>query len=135
MVQNYLRTYQSDQVNGIWHELEPLIKKVLKKHEKDYSIESIKESLLKKELQLWTSYSEQIDAFILTHIAIYPNHKILEIFMCGGSGLDKWLHLLPYIEQWARDIECKYIRFQGRKGWERKLSQYKKTKIIMERAL
>lgn len=135
MVQNYLRTYQSHEIESIWHELEPLIRKVLKKHEEDYTIESIRDSLVKKEVQLWTSYNGQLEAFILTHIVIYPNHKICEIFMCGGANLHNWLRFMSNIEDWAREMGCKYVRFQGRVGWERKLPNFKKTKIVMQRAL
>lgn len=137
MVQNYLVTYQSEEIEKIWHELEPLIKKVLIKHEEEYTIDSIKEMLFKKQVQLWTSYNGQIEAFVLTHIAIYPNHKICEIFMCGGSNLDNWLGFMSNIEAWAISIGCKYIGLQGRKGWKRKLSHigFKQTKIIMQKEL
>ena len=86
-----LRTYQKDEIKTIWPELAPLIKKVLKKHEKEYTLESIKEMLLNQEVQLWTSYNGQLEAFVLTHIAIYPKHKICDIFTCGGSNLGNWL--------------------------------------------
>lgn len=135
MVQNYMRTYQSSEIESIWFELEPFVKKVLKKHEEDYTIESIKDSLLKKEMQLWTSYNGQLEAFILTQIVIYPKHKICEIFMCGGANLHRWLRFLPNLEDWAVSLGCKEIRFQGRAGWEKKLLGFKKTKIIMKREL
>lgn len=130
-----LITYQSHEINLIWPEIEPMIIKVLKKCEEDYTIESIKDSLLEKKIQLWTSYNRGIEAFILTHIAIYPNHKICEIFMCGGANLHNWLRFLPNLKEWALNLDCKYIRFQGRTGWERKLPNFKKTKIIMQVAL
>jgi hypothetical protein len=135
MVQNYLVTYQSNEIESIWGQLEPLIKKVLKKHEKDFTIESIKEMLLKKEAQLWTSYNGQIEAFVLTHIVIYPNHKICNILMCGGSNLNNWLEFMSNIGQWAKSIGCKSLRLRGRKGWIKKLPDFKFTKIIMEKDL
>lgn len=132
-----LVTYQSNEIDNIWPQLEPLVIKVLRKHEKDYTLESIKDLLHKKEVQLWTSYNGQLEAFVLTHIVIYPNHKICEIFMCGGSNLDNWLDYMSNIEEWAKSIGCKYISLQGRFGWERKLSPigFKKTKIIMQKEL
>ena len=130
-----LRTYQKDEIKTIWPELAPLIKKVLKKHEKEYTLESIKEMLLNQEVQLWTSYNGQLEAFVLTHIAIYPKHKICDIFMCGGSNLGNWLEFMNNIEAWAKSIDCKSIRFQGRVGWKRIFPDFKQTKIIMEKEL
>ena len=135
MVQNYLRTYQVNEIEVMWPELVPLIKEVLKKHEKDYTLESIKEMLLNQEVQLWTSYNEQIEAFVLTHIAIYPKHKICDIFMCGGSNLGNWLGFMKNIEAWAKSIDCKSVRIQGRIGWKKKFPDFKQTRIIMEKEL
>lgn len=137
MVQSYLVTHQSEDIDKIWLELEPLIKKVLIKQETEYTIDSIKDMLLNKHVQLWTSYNGQIEAFVLTHIAIYPNQKICEIFMCGGSNLGNWLGFMSNIEDWAISLGCKLVRLQGRKGWMRKLSHigFKQTKIIMQKEL
>ena len=50
-----LSTLQSDKIEGSWDEIEPLVKRVLNKIDLYYTIEYIKESLLRAEMQLWTS--------------------------------------------------------------------------------
>lgn len=128
-------TYQSNEINNIWHKVEPFIRNVLQKFEKDYTINSIKESLLKADTQLWTSQNEkQIQGICLTTIAIYPTHKICQIFMVSGSNFKDWKHEIEVIKCWAKSIGCKYIRMEGRKGWLRKLD-WRHTKVIMEQEL
>lgn len=39
------------------------------------------------------------------------------------------------IEQWAKTIGCTLVHFTGRKGWERKLPDYKPTAIVMEKVI
>lgn len=138
MAENYLVTYQRYEIEDIWPEVEPVIKKSLKKAETYCNMEDIKDFLLQGKFQLWTSRTErQLQAFCLTHIAIYPNHKICEIYLCGGFGLRDWLKYLSNVETWAMSIGCEAIEFQGRFGWLRKLTQmdYEPFKIVMRKNL
>lgn len=42
--------------------------------------------------------------------------------------------LVDEAEEWAKSIGCHKSFFTGRKGWERKLPQYKVRTVTMERA-
>ncbi len=120
-----LVTVQKEGIDQKWDEVEPLIKKVLIKQQNGYTIDNIKEMLLKEELQLWTSYDEtQIQGICITHIAIYPQHKICEVFMCAGQEIDSWLDFIEQIQTWAKSLNCDFMEIQGRRGWERKMQKY-----------
>lgn len=132
-MESRLITYQSEEIEGIWPLIEPLIRKVFNKIEDRYTTASLKAMLLKKELQLWTSFDGKL-TFCLTHVAIYPRYKILEIFMLGGSGFN-WLQFQPVLEKWGKEIGCKSIRIYGRKGWGRKLPDFKIKQFVYEKIL
>jgi len=120
-----LYTVQKGNIEGKWDEVEPLIKKVLNKQQNGYTVDNIKEMLLKEELQLWTSYDgTQIKSICITHICIYPQHKICEVFMCAGQEIDSWLDFIEDIQAWAKSLGCDFMEIQGRRGWERKMQKY-----------
>ena len=67
-----LSTLQSDKIEGKWNEIEPFVKRVLSKIDLYYTIEYIKESLLRAEMQLWTSLKgTQIRSICITQIQIH----------------------------------------------------------------
>ena len=129
-----LVTYQSNEIDGIWDKVKPLLNKVLQKIDLYYTIQDIKEMLLKKEAQIWTSYEgTQLDSVCITRIVIHPKNNYLEILAMAGSSLS--LPHLRTIEDWGRDVGCKKIKLEGRRGWKRLLIDYKEGLIQLEKEL
>jgi hypothetical protein len=60
---------------------------------------------------------------------------VCTILACAGSGMDGWLHLLELIEDYARAEGCAAVRLFGRKGWQRKLAEYRTKLVVMEKTL
>lgn len=61
-----------------------------------------------------------------------------EVIWLTGHGVKRWLHLLPDLEQYLRDIGCKEIRPICRPGWARLIldkNGYKRTHYTMEKVL
>lgn len=129
-----LSSFESHKIEENWHEIEPFVKRVLNKIDLCYTVENIKDSLCKAEMQLWTSYIEtQLKSVCVTRIVIHPKFKFLEIVMMAGVMIS--VPELQIIEDWARSDGCKLVRLEGRKGWARALKDYKIDAIILEKEL
>lgn len=129
-----LSTLQSDKIEGSWDEIEPLVKRVLNKIDLYYTIEYIKESLLRAEMQLWTSLEgTQIKSICITQIQIHPKYKFLNIVMQAGQLAS--VEHLHQIEQWGKSQGCTRVKLTGRRGWKRVLPDYKETLIKLEKEL
>ena len=127
-------TYQKNEIEDIWHKVKPLLNKVLQKMDFYYTINDVKEMLLKEEAQLWTSYEEtQLDSVCITRILIHPKYKYLEIITMAGSKQS--FECLKSIEKWAKDIGCKKIKLEGRIGWKKLLPDYSQRLIQLEKEL
>ena len=51
----------------------------------------------------------------------------------GGVGIDKWLHLLDEIEDWAKYMRCQAVEMFCRKGFIKKLQEnnYKQIYVVL----
>ena len=129
-----LSTLQSSQIEQRWHEIEPFLKRILLKVDFYYTVEYIKESLLRAEMQLWTSLDgTQIKSICITQIQIHPKYKFLRIVLQAGQ-LASVGHL-KQIEQWGKSQGCTKVKLTGRRGWKRVLPGYKETLIKLEKEL
>lgn len=87
-------------------------------------------------VQLWAVQSgTETLALCVTRIIEYEMCDCLEIQICGGVGVRRWLHLLAELEQHARNMECKMIELRGRPGWQRLLPGYQVRGIALEKEL
>jgi hypothetical protein len=85
---------------------------------------------------LWLAVeNDKIHAAAVTQLAQTEWRKVCEIVACGGSDMRRWLHLIERIEQFAKAEGCSATRIVGRKGWARVLSNYRTTRIILEKDL
>lgn len=67
---------------------------------------------------------EEMKAAWTSKFVYHPGVKSLQTLFIGGSGYDKWFHEVnEFIKNWAKDNDCKFVEFIGRKGWERKLKK------------
>ena len=54
----------------------------------------------------------------------HPGAKSLQTLFIGGTGYDEWFgEVNDFIRRWAKDNDCKFVEFIGRKGWEIKLKK------------
>ena len=129
-----LSALQSDKIEDKWNEIEPFVKRVLLKIDLYYTVDYIKESLLRAEMQLWTSLEgTQIKSICITQIKIHPKYKFLEIIIHAGQ-LESVDHL-KQIEFWAKSQGCTKIKLTGRRGWKRALPDYKEKLVKLEKEL
>lgn len=125
-----LHTYQADQIPDIWPFVRPHIARGLE--DSDWVPSEVLESLLKSEMQLWTSENQGfIESAVVT--AIQDGYCLL--LCAGGGNLNHWKHYLVVIEEWAKDNGVDEIRIYGRRGWLRALPGFRERWVEMVKQL
>ena len=77
------------------------------------------ESVLKGEMQLWAGK----DGCAVTEIVVYPNKKVLHVFLAGGK-LEQITDMHDNAVQWAKTQGCVGMTIAGRPGWKKILDKY-----------
>lgn len=131
-----LKTVQSKDIESVWKEVEPLLLRICDE-DQDVTLENLKNSLTKREQQLWTAVDQEIIAVAVTQVDVRPNTKVCVLYGCAGNGIDSWVHFVTAIENWARDIGCDFTEVRGRKGWEKVLKGFgwELTQVIIRKKL
>ena len=111
-------TYPSELVPSVWESVKPLIERALKRGS-NYTIEQIHAGLLEKAMQLFVWESDKIHAALVTTIQNRDEQRWCLLLAIGGEKMDEWIHLLPNVEDWARELGCQQMRVYGRPGWAR----------------
>ena len=60
---------------------------------------------------------------------------VCKIMACSGENLDLWSAFHLEIERYAKGEGCVKVEIEGRRGWERALSGYRATRVILEKVL
>lgn len=91
-----------------------------------YTIEDVREALAGRTMQLWVVVeNRQLVASVITQVHKFPRASAVNIFLMGGSNLDKWMELArPVLSQWGEAQGCEYYSGGGRPAWQRKLKSY-----------
>ncbi len=87
--------------------------------------------------QLWVVHSERgnIECVVLTEIIEFPKEKVLRVTMATGSDRTKWVDRIEVIEGWAKSLDCNRVQISGRPGWERVMTDYQKTHVLLEKEI
>lgn len=115
----------SDEVVGLWPEIEGLVQSILEKRLlREYEAEDIFQACVDGHMQLWTGldYGE-IGVLIITQMTDFPQTRILYVlFVAGRDGKlsSQWWKAKPIIEDFGRANGCSAVRGYGRPGWKRK---------------
>ena len=123
----------------VWPTVEPMLQKALEYSDNSHTIEDIK-SLLETSahLLLVAQIDNEIKGAFTLNISEYPQKKILNIVLVGGTNLDEWEEEgLEMINMLAKEMNINSIYSNGRDGWTRKLKKYGYHKIytVLERAV
>lgn len=84
-----------------------------------------------RQSQLWIAANEEIKAVMLTEVGT-DRLKTVTITHLAGKDRHEWLHLLADIKSWAGEINAKRLKAITRPGWERILTDFKKTHVVLE---
>ena len=120
----YLTGLTTASINVFWEYIKRAIIKSSKRTDflKYYPLDHIKQRLLSKDWQCWASNG----AIFITCISIFPSGiKSLEILYVCGSGMHEWDEIAwNILKSFAKENDCKEIRFENRPGWKRIAKRY-----------
>ena len=95
-----------------------------------HTLTDIYEEILAGRAQLWAGKN----SVIVTEIVSYPNFKSVRFWLAGGR-MSELLKMEKKVTEWAKGIDCTVCEIIGRKGWEKVLTNYKKTAVILTKEL
>lgn len=76
------------------------------------------------------------DCLVCVEVHVFPQRRILNIFLVEGKGLLKQVPLiLEKVTQIAKHMDCSAITCYGRKGWERVLARYNTKPVYVVMSL
>lgn len=86
---------------------------------------------------VWDEDNKKPQALVGIHYVLRDNDVIGEVIWLTGTGMRRWLPLLPELERFLKDMGCTEIRPICRPGWSRliKGEGYKVTHYMMEKTL
>lgn len=111
----------STDIDLVWEQCVPYLKRALEYSDGKYSLESIKKGLESRSMQLWIYMKGDIKACMVTQIVNYPIKKVCLIMFLGGSLMHEWLRFMTMIEEWSRSNKCDAMEIYGRPGWAKVL--------------
>ena len=131
---NVVTRVPSEDVEFIWSQIKPLLKKAL---DETYTIDDIYKGLIEDRMQLFISWNdEKVESAVVTEIAQYPQSKVLRYFLAGGVNLENWLERIQkVIEKFAKKENCTHLEVAGRKGWVRKLKGFRVKAYLLNKEI
>lgn len=101
------------------------------------TMETVAQRLASREWQLWlVGNPDTVCGCVLTHAYLADSGmKICEILGCMGDDATQWLYLLDEIEAWAKENGCHRMQAWSRKGWAKRLPDYRLTHVLLEKDL
>ena len=118
-----------------WPALAPLAQSVIDRSGGRISEGTLFQSVLEGSQHIWTVWDgNEIRALVGAEVGFAPTGlKICTVNFATGRDSHEWLHLLDEIETWAREIGCGKMEMWARKGWARKLPDYRMTHVLLEK--
>ena len=87
-------------------------------------------------LQLWVGVAAmKAGLVVVTRVEQRPKNRVGQIMVCAGENRAFWLPFLTDIEDWFRAQGCVRVEALARPGWARDLADYRKTHVLLEKAL
>ena len=108
------------------------IQKALDYGKNSHTLDDVRESIAKGDM----FYHSLGNSFIITEVHVFPQYYNLHGFLAGGHT-EELKKIMPYLEQKAKEVGCKYTTLTGRKGWERAFKDvgYKPTFYTLDKEL
>lgn len=109
----------------LWPQIEAWIASATKEAGDWWSPDDVLAGIERGALTAWVLADDaRLWGVVVSEIETAARHKIGVIALCAGEEQSKWLHLLPEIEDWARDQGCSEMMVKGRGGWVRRLRSH-----------
>lgn len=128
-------TVRPDHARVYWPHIEPLIARAA-----EYGWNTTDEVLAlieQSQAQCWLALDEgRLIGTWITKIEQSGKGRFCLVWLAAGERVNEWIPLVrEYTEPWARENGCKEMQIIGRKGWVKKLPDYKWTAIVLRKEL
>jgi len=126
---------QKDEVDKTWPLVTDLITAALDRGER-HTEDEIRKDIESGEGQLWIAWDgEGVKGVCITYVLQHTKSKVCRIWLCTGTEMNLWHHHLATIEAWSKEQGCDTIDAVVRPGWEKIMSNYRKTHVVLEKKL
>ena len=121
----------------LWPEIADLVAGVVERSRGRYSNRGVAQHLMSGDWHLWVvGVDGEIRAIVATELyRDVSGIKCCTIRFCTGRGSETWTHLLEQIEAWARADGCVRMDMIARKGWAKRLPDYRLSHVYLEKKL
>ena len=124
-------------VPRVWDQVGPMLQMALDKGDSSFLLEDVKRFLESGDHILLVALKDkEIQAAFTLDKLVYPQKKVLSIFLVGGTGMEEWEEeVMSVIYTLAKELKVDAIYSNGRDGWTRKMEKYGYYKIftVLER--
>lgn len=124
-----------EQLNSAWPKVAPLVE-MFSRATCMVTPEEVLRQATRGDCQLWAYHDTEFRGIVATRI--YPDAvgDVCELWLCFGKDVDALIDgAVEMIERWATDNGCYKTKIIGREGWQRRLTGYKRTAIVLEKSL
>lgn len=119
----------------MWGKVGPVLRRAVDAGAGEMNLRDVFDALVKQRMQLWVSIEgDEVKAAATTEIQFHPRMKTCLIRL-GAGKLDNIVKNVEPIARWAKSQGCDALEVYGRKGWERILSDWNMTHIVMRKDL
>ena len=127
---------EAEDVDMVWDETYPFIKKALRHAEGELQPEDIKKHLDSGDLRLWVALKDKdVIASMVTEIIQYPRKRIVRVITLAGKDMNLWYDFLPMVEGYAIRNGCSSLEAWTRRGMTRKLKDWKHSYDVITKDL
>lgn len=123
-------TLQSTDALARWDEIAQLLKRV---ERMDTPISEVREMVSRCEAQIWC-VGDPIECVLVTKIQNTLDCRY-GLMWLGAGDLRMIPALHTIVQNWFREMECKYVQIIGRRGWKKFLPDYEEQDIILVKKL
>ena len=116
----------SKEIDSVWKEVEPLLKRVIERGQKDELPIDVYQKLIERDAQLWVwKVDGRITSLCVTVICNYPRRRVCQIPYIVGMDAKSWLHYESVIVAYAQERGCTQLEGFCRLGWTRILKNWR----------
>ena len=127
---------EAEDVDMVWDETYPFIKKALRHAEGELKPEDIKKHLDSGDLRLWVALKDKdVIASMVTEIIQYPRKRIVRVITLAGKDMNLWYDFLPMVEGYAIRNGCSSLEAWTRRGMTRKLKDWNHSYDVITKDL
>lgn len=132
-----LFTVRSFEVDQWWPHVAHHIERWVE-YDDTWSMDGVRDELKAARAQLWCMHAGSIVGVWVTRIIETDSTKLGLVWGCAGDFApykDDSIAFFGIIEDWFREMDCKFVDWTGRDGWARLFPDYKRHAVVMRKRL